>query len=67
MIEDEIISSSGHLDHMQTHVVSAILNINQNVDEEWPLQIFDHDGQLHHVLLQPGEMLKINSAKRRII
>ena len=48
---------------MQTHVVSAILNINQNVDEEWPLQILDHDGQLHHVLLQPGEMLWYESGR----
>ena len=42
---------------MKTHVVSVILNIAQKVDEDWPLQIFDHDGNLHHVILQPGEMV----------
>ena len=44
-----------HLDHMKTHVVSAILNINQKVDSDWPLQIFDHQGELHHIMLRSGE------------
>ena len=42
---------------MKTHVVSAILNIHQNVDEDWPLQILDHEGIVHNVLLKPGEMV----------
>ena len=29
----------------------------QDVDEEWPLQIYDHDGKLHNVFLKPGEMI----------
>jgi hypothetical protein len=29
----------------------------QDVDEEWPLQIFDHHGKLHNVFLKPGEMI----------
>ena len=52
-----------HLDHMKTHVVSAILNINQKVDSDWPLQIFDHQGELHHVMLKAGEMIWYESAK----
>ena len=40
----------GHLDHLKTHVISAILNIKQkDMEEEWPLQIFDNDGVLHEV------------------
>jgi len=52
----------GHLDHLRSHVISAILNIKQDVDEDWPLQIFDHSGQVHEVLLQPGEMVWYESA-----
>ena len=37
---------AGHLDHMKSHVVSAILNIAQAVDTDWPLQIYDHAGQV---------------------
>ena len=54
---------AGHLDHLKTHVVSAIFNIQQNVDEDWPLQIFDHDDNLHHILLKPGEMVWYESAR----
>ena len=54
---------SAHLDHLRTHVISAILNINQKVDSDWPLQIFDHDGKLHNVFLKPGEMVWYESAK----
>ena len=60
-----------HLDHMETHVISAILNIAQQVtnksqkcqnykfekvEEPWPLQILDHDGNHHNIYLKPGEM-----------
>ena len=54
---------AAHLDHMNTHVVSAILNIKQQVDSDWPLQIYDHSGQLHNVHLKPGEMIWYESAK----
>ena len=53
----------GHLDHLRTHVVSAILNIKQNVDSPWPLQIYDNDGNLHEIILEPGEMVFYESAK----
>ena len=66
-----------HLDRLQTHVISAILNIkqvqffwnnfflwkcgihynNQDVEEDWPLQIFDHQGVAHDITLKPGEMI----------
>jgi len=51
-----------HLDHMETHVISAILNIAQQVDEPWPLQILDHDGKHHNIYLKPGEMVWYESA-----
>lgn len=52
----------GHLDHLKSHVISAILNIKQDVDEDWPLQIFDHSGQLHEIILKQGEMVWYESA-----
>ena len=63
-----------HLDHMETHVISAILNIAQQVtnksqkcqnhqfekvEEPWPLQILDHNGNHHNIYLKPGEMESI--------
>jgi len=54
-----------HLDHMETHVISAILNIAQQVEEPWPLQIVDHDGKHHKIYLKPGEMASAPKLKRR--
>ena len=39
------------------HIVSAILNLDQSVDEPWPLTIEDHFFRTHNVLMAPGEML----------
>ncbi|RYY89411.1 hypothetical protein EON63_00745 [archaeon] len=33
-----------HVDTANTHVVSAIINVDQQVDKPWPLVILDHDG-----------------------
>ena len=54
---------ASHLDRFSTHVVSAILNIGQSVEEDWPLYILDNSGAPHSVLLQPGEMLWYESAR----
>ena len=32
-----------------THVVSAILNLGQKVDRDWPLHIQDNEGNHHQV------------------
>lgn len=34
----------------------------QDVDEPWPLEVFDHDGRAHQASLQPGEMLLYEGA-----
>ena len=47
----------------RTHVISAILNIKQKVDSPWPLQIYDNDGKLHEITLEPGEMVWYESAR----
>eukprot|EP00955_Chlamydomonas_euryale_P096319 365000-Chlamydomonas_euryale.AAC.5 len=33
-----------HVDMRGTHIISAIVNIDQDVDEPWPLEIRDHAG-----------------------
>lgn len=52
-----------HLDRFHTHVISAILNIAQEVDSPWPLHIQDNSGGVHSITLQPGEILWYESAR----
>lgn len=52
-----------HVDRIETHQVSAILNVAQSVKTDWPLQIHDHMGKLHQVVMKPGEMLFYESAR----
>lgn len=42
-------------------VISAILQVAQDVDEPWPLEVYDHDGIAHNITLQAGEMLLYES------
>ena len=37
-------------------VTSCIINVDQNVDEPWPVEIYSHDGKAYNVTLEPGEM-----------
>ena len=52
-----------HVDRFNTHVISAILNIGQQVEEAWPLYIKDNDGRSQEMLLAPGEMVWYESAR----
>ena len=52
-----------HVDKYQTHIISAIINVDQKVNEPWPLQIYDDYGILHEVFLEPGEMCMYESAR----
>lgn len=39
-----------HYDKIQTHVISSIIHIIHEYDDDdepWPIQIEDHDGVLH--------------------
>ena len=51
-----------HVDDNPDFIVGAILQIDQKVDEDWPMHILDNKGTLHRILLQPGEMLLYESA-----
>ena len=52
-----------HRDREQTHKISAIINVDQEVDSDWPLVIDDHHYQKHHILLDPGEVLFYEGAR----
>jgi hypothetical protein len=44
---------------MQTHVISSIVHIAHEYDDDnrpWPIEIEDHDGVLHAVNLEPGQV-----------
>ena len=45
-----------------THIASAVLQIAQDVDEGWPLEILDHHGNAALIYLQPGEMVLYEGA-----
>jgi len=51
-----------HVDVPETHHVSAILNIDQDLERPWPLEIYDHEGRAHQADLQPGDMLLYEGA-----
>ena len=52
-----------HRDQLHTHSVSAMINIDQTPNCEWPLVIEDHFYRQHKVRLKPGQMLVYESAK----
>lgn len=55
-----------HHDKVRTHAISSIVHLvheYDNDDEPWPIQIEDHNGQVHSVSLAPGEMLLYESAR----
>jgi hypothetical protein len=46
----------------ETHVISSIVHIAHEYDDDnepWPIQIEDHDGNLHSVNLEPGQVLPL--------
>lgn len=52
-----------HVDRVDTHHVSAIINVAQQVEADWPLHILDHKARRHTVMMQPGDMVFYESAR----
>ena len=50
-----------HVDRIPL-VLSAIINVAQDVDEPWPLEVYDHNGQAHNVTMEPGDMVLYESS-----
>ena len=42
-------------------VTSAIINVEQDVDEPWPLEVWGHDGKPYNVTMEPGDMVLYES------
>ena len=51
---------SSHVDRLPL-VSSAIVNVAQDVDEPWPLEVIGHDGRAHNVTMEPGDMVLYES------
>lgn len=49
------LSQNSHVDRLPL-VSSAIINVAQELDEDWPLEVIGHDGKAHNVTLLPGQM-----------
>lgn len=53
-----------HLDRMDTHVASAVIQVAQDVDEGWPLEVIHpHFPGRREVYLQAGEMVLYEGAR----
>lgn len=46
-----------HRDQLETHIISAIINVDQKVNVDWPLFIEDNYYRKHEVLLNPGDVI----------
>eukprot|EP00574_Skeletonema_japonicum_P002821 CAMPEP_0201715796 /NCGR_PEP_ID=MMETSP0593-20130828/1896_1 /ASSEMBLY_ACC=CAM_ASM_000672 /TAXON_ID=267983 /ORGANISM="Skeletonema japonicum, Strain CCMP2506" /LENGTH=492 /DNA_ID=CAMNT_0048205393 /DNA_START=56 /DNA_END=1534 /DNA_ORIENTATION=- len=49
-----------HVDRLPL-VTSAIINVAQDLDEPWPLEVYGHDGMAYNITMQPGEMILYES------
>lgn len=55
-----------HVDTCRTHVISAIINVDSRLTPNgrgWPLQIYDHEDNLHYITMEPGDTVFYESAK----
>ena len=52
-----------HRDRLETHIISAIINVDQDTQEDWPLIIEDNYYRTHHVVLKPGDMVFYEGAR----
>lgn len=50
-----------HKDRIETHHISAIIIVDR-AGKNWPLAIEDHEGNLHEVYTEPGQMILYESA-----
>jgi len=52
-----------HRDRLATHIIGAIINIDQEVGDDWILVIDDHQHRRHSITLKPGEMIFYESGR----
>mmetsp|Transcript_6645 Transcript_6645/g.27883 ORF Transcript_6645/g.27883 Transcript_6645/m.27883 type:complete len:464 (-) Transcript_6645:1231-2622(-) len=51
-----------HVDRMDTHLASAVLQIAQDADDGWPLELYLADRRVAEVYLQPQELVLYEGA-----
>lgn len=51
---------STHVDRMPL-VTSAIINVDQDLDEPWPIEVYAHDGKAYNITMEPGDMVLYES------
>jgi len=49
-----------HVDRLPL-VSSAIINVDQDVDEPWPLEVIGHDGRATNITMEPGDLVLYES------
>ncbi|CAB9510807.1 Ankyrin Repeat [Seminavis robusta] len=49
-----------HVDR-QPLVSSVIINVDQDLDEPWPLEVIGHDGLAHNITMEPGDLVLYES------
>lgn len=52
-----------HVDRADTHLASAVIQVAQECDEGWPLEVLTPGGTTIEVYLQPGEMVLYEGAR----
>lgn len=45
-----------HVDRLPL-VSSCIINVDQQLNEPWPIEVYDHAGRAHNVTMLPGDMV----------
>lgn len=51
---------SPHVDRLPL-VSSAIIQVDQDVDEDWPVEVYGRDGKAYNVTMKPGDMVLYES------
>ena len=57
--ENEAILAT-HVDRLPL-VSSCIIQIDQDIDEPWPIEVIGHDGKAYNVTMKPGDMVLYES------
>ena len=42
-------------------IISAIINVAQDIDEPWPIEVIGHDGKAYNITMEPGDMVLYES------
>lgn len=42
-------------------VSSCIIQVSQDVDEPWPIEVYSHDGKAYNVTMEPRDMVLYES------